>query len=44
MSTKTISVTDEVHAYMLAVSLREPDVLKRLREETAKLEAGSPIN
>lgn len=40
MSTKTISVTDQVHEYMLAVSLREPDLLRRLREETSKLEAG----
>ncbi|CAN5548729.1 class I SAM-dependent methyltransferase [soil metagenome] len=40
MSTKTINVTDQVHEYMLAVSLREPEILHRLREETAKLEAG----
>lgn len=40
MSTKTISVTDQVHEYMLSVSLREPDLLRRLREETAELEAG----
>ncbi len=40
MSTKTISVTDQVHEYMLSVSLREPELLRRLREETAELEAG----
>ncbi len=40
MSTKTISVTEQVHEYMLGVSLREPELLKRLREETAKLEDG----
>ena len=40
MSTQTISVTGQVHEYMLAVSLREPAFLTQLREETAKLEEG----
>src|SRR5437868_7076568 len=40
MSTRTITITDEIHEYMLSVSLREPELLRRLREETAKLEAG----
>ena len=40
MSTRTISVTEQVHEYMLAVSLREPAVLTQLRAETEKLEAG----
>ena len=40
MSTRTISVTDQVHEYMLAVSLREPAVLTQLRAETEKLAAG----
>lgn len=40
MSTRTIQVTDQVHEYMLGVSLREPKVLQQLREETANLEEG----
>ena len=36
MSNRTISLTDELYDYLLSVSLREPDVLRRLREETAK--------
>ncbi len=28
-------LTDDLHEYMLSVSLREPDVLRRLREDTA---------
>jgi predicted O-methyltransferase YrrM len=39
MSTRTISMTDPLHEYMLAVSLREPAVLRQLREETLQLEA-----
>jgi predicted O-methyltransferase YrrM len=37
MSRRSISLTDEVYEYLLDISLREPDILKRLREETAKL-------
>jgi predicted O-methyltransferase YrrM len=35
MSRKTLSLTDQLHRYLLEVSLREPDVMRRLREETA---------
>lgn len=35
MSRKTITLTDELYDYLLSVSLREPDTLQRLREETA---------
>jgi len=37
MSLKTLNLTDELYRYLLDVSLREPDVLRRLREETLKL-------
>ncbi|MGQ0658704.1 MAG: class I SAM-dependent methyltransferase [Chromatiales bacterium] len=37
MSNKTITLTDELYAYLQAASLHEPAVLRRLREETAKL-------
>lgn len=36
MSNRTISMTDELYAYLLGVSLREPPLLQRLREETAQ--------
>ena len=35
MSNRTISLTDSLHEYLLEVSLREADLLRRLREETA---------
>ncbi|MBN1814907.1 MAG: class I SAM-dependent methyltransferase [Anaerolineae bacterium] len=35
MARRTISLTGALYDYMLDVSLREPDVLRRLREETA---------
>jgi predicted O-methyltransferase YrrM len=35
MSRKTLPLTDNLYDYILSVSLREPDVLRRLREETA---------
>lgn len=37
MSHRTINLTEELYDYMLAVSLREPAVMRRLRAETAKL-------
>lgn len=37
MTNKTITLTDRLHDYLLNVSLREADVLKKLREETAQL-------
>lgn len=36
MSNKTILVTDAIHDYILSVSLREPEVLQQLREETSR--------
>jgi predicted O-methyltransferase YrrM len=36
MARRTISLTEALYDYMLDVSLREPDVLRRLREETAR--------
>ncbi len=39
MSSRTIEVTEPIHEYLLSVSLREPTVLTKLREETAPLEA-----
>lgn len=38
MSRRTESITDELYEYLIRVSLREPVVLRRLREETAQLE------
>ncbi len=35
MSRKTLAMTDALYDYLLAVSLREPPILRRLREETA---------
>lgn len=36
MSSKSIGLTDELHEYLLSVSLRESKVMQRLREETAE--------
>ncbi len=36
MSNRTLNMTDKLYRYMLSVSLREAEVLRRLREETAK--------
>lgn len=38
MTRRTIDLDERLHAYLLAVSLREPDILRRLREETAHRE------
>jgi caffeoyl-CoA O-methyltransferase len=35
MSNRSISLTESLYEYLLEVSLREPDLLRRLREETA---------
>ena len=35
MSNKTLCITEKLYEYMLGVSLREPDVLRELRFETA---------
>ncbi len=37
MTRRPIEIDDRLHDYILAHSLREPEVLRRLREETAKL-------
>jgi predicted O-methyltransferase YrrM len=37
MSTRSIGLSDELHAYLLKVGVREPMILRRLREETAAL-------
>ena len=36
MSRQTLPLDDRLYEYLLSVSLREPDVLRRLREETAR--------
>lgn len=36
MSNRTIGLPDALYAYLLEHSLREPEVLRRLREETAR--------
>jgi caffeoyl-CoA O-methyltransferase len=40
MSTHTIPLDDRLYDYMLRVSLRETDVLRKLREETAQMPTG----
>ena len=35
MSKKTINIDDKLYEYLLDNSLREPELLKKLREETA---------
>lgn len=37
MSNAFLALTEHLYAYLMDVSLREPDVLRRLREETATL-------
>ena len=37
MTNRSISLTDSLYGYLLSVSLREPGVLRRLRDETAAL-------
>jgi predicted O-methyltransferase YrrM len=37
MSSRTLSVTDDIHRYLLEHSVREPPVLTKLRTETARL-------
>jgi len=45
MSSRSIGLSDELHEYLLSVAVREPDVLRRLRAETALLEsAGMQIS
>ena len=40
MSTRTITIDDRLYDYMLAHSLREPEILRRLREETRAMPNG----
>src|SRR5882724_13345940 len=45
MSNRTITMDDRLYDYLLRVSLRESDVMRRLREETAKMrEAGMQVS
>jgi predicted O-methyltransferase YrrM len=45
VSTKSIGLSDELHDYLLKVGVREPAILRRLREETATLpQAGMQIS
>ena len=37
MTTKSLGLPDDLHAYLLRVGVREPDVLRDLRQETAAL-------
>ena len=41
MSRRSTPLTDDLYGYFLEVSLRESDTLRRLREETGKLENAS---
>jgi predicted O-methyltransferase YrrM len=41
MSCSHIHLTDDLASYLRDISLREPDALRRLREETAQLPKGS---
>lgn len=36
MSKKTLGLDEQLYDYLLSVSLREPDILRQLREETAR--------
>ena len=42
MSNQTINLSPDLYRYMLDISLREAEVLKALREETARLPNGKP--
>ncbi len=35
MTNRTLCVTERIYQYLLQVTIREPDILRRLREETA---------
>ncbi len=41
MANQSINLTDELYDYLVAVSIREPELFKRLRTETAKQERSS---
>lgn len=40
MSVATIAMTEALHGYLLKTTLREPELLQRLRQETAALPSG----
>jgi caffeoyl-CoA O-methyltransferase len=40
MSSRTIELTQRLYDYLLGASLREPEVLKQLREETGRMKWG----
>jgi len=40
MANRTIQMNDDIHAYLVGVSVRETDAMKRLREETMQMEWG----
>ncbi len=40
MSTRTLQLSPELHAYLVQETLRESPLVRRLREETARLERG----
>ena len=40
MSNRTIAMTDALYGYYLSASLREPDILARLRAKTAERSEG----
>src|SRR3954466_12607846 len=40
MSVATIAMTEALYGYLLKTTLREPEVLARLRQETAQLSSG----
>jgi len=45
LSRRSIELTDPIYDYLLANSLREPEILRRLREETARMRgAGMQIS
>jgi predicted O-methyltransferase YrrM len=37
MARQTLGMSDPLYDYLLSVSLREPDILRRCREETAEM-------
>jgi caffeoyl-CoA O-methyltransferase len=41
MANRSFGLPDPIYDYLLSVSLREPEILKRLRAETAKLPMGA---
>lgn len=41
MSSRTIHTTERLHAYLLAHGMREPEIMRRLRDETAGIPAAA---